>query len=206
MAGYIPESTKEIQALIAKSYADTVLNAFLLAPELLAVAPVGGRADYEGQLEMLAEREKETGQDRHNFISLCYVASVEGELMLRYARDRKFDEGDVRWLEDETASYEAGLSISPSQLGSHILKGLNELLEDVRSNRFVSRSKIKENELSQGYFTFGGDKGEVSGKNPLKSYFSFLYFVPRSFDPGDVAELPRQKDEISQLAGVAKYG
>jgi len=206
MAGYIPESTKEIQALIAKSYADTVLNAFLLAPELLTTAPVGGRADYEGQLEMLAEREKETMQDRHNFISLCYVASVEGELMLRYARDRKFDEGDVRWLEDEVASYEAGLSISPSQLGSHILKGLNELLEDVRSNRFVSRSKIKENELSQGYFTFGGYKWEFHGKSPLKSYFSFLYSVPRSFDPGDVAELQRRKYEISQLADVAKYG
>jgi len=43
MAGYVPESTKEVQALIVKSYADTVLNAFLTAPELVAVAPVGSR-------------------------------------------------------------------------------------------------------------------------------------------------------------------
>ena len=31
MAGYIPESTKEVQAMIVKSYADTVLM-FLLSP------------------------------------------------------------------------------------------------------------------------------------------------------------------------------
>ena len=35
-------------------------------------------------------------EDRHNFISLCYVASVEGELTLRYARGRKFGEAGVR--------------------------------------------------------------------------------------------------------------
>ena len=206
MAGYVPESTKEVQALIAKSYADTVLNAFLSAPELLAIAPVGKKADYEEQVEMLAKQEKETKQDRYNFISLCYVASVEGELMLRYVRNRQFDEKDIRWLEDEVRSCEAGLSMSQSNLGNHILNGLTELLNDVKSGKFVSRSKIKENEISQGFFTFGGRKWEFHKKSPLKEYFSFLYSVPKSLDPGDVAELQRKKYEISQLADVAEHG
>lgn len=50
MAGYVPESMKEVQGLIAKAYADTVLNAFLNAPELLSIAPVGGKMDYDEQL------------------------------------------------------------------------------------------------------------------------------------------------------------
>jgi len=80
MAGYVPESTKEVQALIVKSYADTVLNAFLTAPELVAVAPVGSRAGYETQLSMLAEQEEKTRQERRNFVSLCEAALTEGEL------------------------------------------------------------------------------------------------------------------------------
>ena len=56
MAGYVPESMKEIQGLIAKAYADTVLNAFLSAPELLSIAPVtsvSGEMSYDEQLDYL---------------------------------------------------------------------------------------------------------------------------------------------------------
>jgi len=90
MAGYVPESMKEVQGLIAKAYADTVLNAFLNAPELLSIAPVGGRMDYDEQLEYLESGARIRQEKEISF--LCNVALMEGELMLRYARNRKLTE------------------------------------------------------------------------------------------------------------------
>ena len=101
MAGYVPESMKEIQGLIAKAYADTVLNAFLSAPELLSIAPVtsvSGEMSYDEQLDYLRKREQEVRAERDNFTSLCDVALIEGELMLRYARN-EIDGKDIKWLE-----------------------------------------------------------------------------------------------------------
>jgi len=41
MAGYVPETMAEVQAIIAKAYADSILDAFSMTSELLKTAPVG---------------------------------------------------------------------------------------------------------------------------------------------------------------------
>jgi len=206
MAGYVPESTKEVQALIVKSYADTVLNAFLTAPELVAVAPVGSRADYETQLSMLAEQEEKTRQERRNFVSLCEAALTEGELMLRYVRNRRLEDSDVRWLEEKVSVLEARVQVTGSKTDEYVLQGLKDLLSDVRAGRFTVRAEAKKREVREGRFVFGGYEQKLHPKSPLKSYLEFMYSIPEGFDPGDVADLQRRNCEISQLADVARYG
>ena len=198
MAGYVPESMKEIQGLIAKAYADTVLNAFLSAPELLSIAPVtsvSGEMSYDEQLDYLRKREQEVRAERDNFISLCDVALIEGELMLRYARNEKLTEKDIKWLESKA-----------KHLSKDAALGIKELIEDVRNDRFVDRAWEKKLEVSDGIFSFGKCKWELSSKSPVKKYLEFLYSVAESFEPSDIAELQRRNCEISGLADVARHG
>jgi hypothetical protein len=203
MAGYVPESTKEIQALLVKAYADTVLNAFLGAPELLAMAPVGGRMGYDEQIEYLREQEKSTRQERQDFTFLCDIALIEGELMLRYARNRKLAEGDISWLEDKIRLYEMRATAG---MDSRILQGLRDLLGDVKSGNFIARAGMKKEEAQRGVFSFGGSEWSLHPKSPVREYLEFLYSVAEGFDPGDVAELQRRNYEVSGLADVARHG
>ena len=195
MAGYVPESMKEVQGLIAKAYADTVLNAFLNAPELLSIAPVGGRMDYDEQLEYLRKREQEIRQEKENFVSLCNVALMEGELMLRYARNRKLTEEDISWLEDKAKLFD-----------DDIASGVRELIEDVKNGKFITRARAKKLEAQRGLFSFGEQEWNLHPESPVRKYFEFLYSVAESFDSSDIAELQRRNCEISGLADVARYG
>ncbi len=195
MAGYVPESIKEVQGLIAKAYADTVLNAFLSAPELLSIAPVGGKMDYDEQLNYLRKQEQEIRQEKENFISLCKVALLEGELMLRYARNRKLTEEDINWLEDKAELFD-----------DDIASGVKELIEDIKNDKFITRAKAKELEVQNGCFTFGKWKWDLHPESPVKKYLEFLYSIVESFDASDIAELQRQNCEISGLIDVAMHG
>jgi hypothetical protein len=195
MAGYVPESMKEVQGLIAKAYADTVLNAFLGAPELLSIAPVGGKMNYDEQLEYLRKREQEVRQEKESFVSLCNVALIEGELMLRYARNRKLTEEDINWLEDKAELFDADIA-----------SGIKELIEDVKNGNFITRARRKKLEAQKGLFSFGKQEWNLHPESPVRKYFEFLYSVVEGFDPSDVAELQRRNYEISGLADVATYG
>jgi len=195
MAGYVPESMKEVQGLIAKAYADTVLNAFLNAPELLSIAPVGGRMDYDEQLEYLRKREQEIRQEKENFVSLCNVALMEGELMLRYARNRKLTEEDIAWLEDKAKLF-----------NDDIASGVKELIEDVKNGKFITRARAKKLEAQGGLFSFGKQEWNLHPESPIKKHLEFLYSVVENFDSSDIAELQRRNCEISGLIDVAMHG
>jgi len=182
------------------------LNAFLTSPELVAVAPVGSRADYETQLSMLAEQEEKTRQERRNFVSLCEAALSEGELMLIYVRNRRLEDSDVRWLEEKGTVLEARVQVTGSKTDEYVLQGLKDLLSGVRAGRFTVRAEAKKREIREGRFVFGGYEQKLHPKSPLKSYLEFVYSIPEGFDPGDVADLQRRNCEISQLADVARDG
>ena len=209
MAGYIPESTKEVQAMIVKSYADTVLNAFLLSPELLSVAPAGRKADIEDQLSILEELQKATFVDRQRIALLCDISAIESEIVLRYLRKRSLKEEDIKWLEDKIKMQESAVNMIPdpsvSEMYKSALTGLSELLEDVKTKGVALRSAEMKLNIKENKFIFGGQEWKFDSKSPFLSFFSFLYSLPESYDPADISELQRRQYEISQIGDVAKY-
>lgn len=202
MAGYVPESMKEVQALIVKSYADMVLNSFLSAPELLSVAPVGGKMGYKEQLTHLKKAEEKTKQARQDFAYLCDVALMEGELMLRYIVNKDLSESDVKWLEDRIRLYK----MRAAGQDSYIVRGLENLLADIKSGNFITRAEMKREEAQNGIFPFGGREWKLHPKSPIREYFKFLYTAVESSDPSVIAELQRRNYDIRHLSDIATYG
>ena len=184
MAGYIPESTKEVQAMIVKSYADTVLNAFLLSPELLSVAPAGRKADIEDQPSILEELQKATFVDRQRIALLCDIAAIESEIVLRYLRKRSLKEEDIKWLEDKIKMQESAVNMIPdpsvSEMYKSALTGLSELLEDVKTKGVALRSAEMKRNIKENKFIFGGQEWKFDSKSQFLSFFSFLYSLPES--------------------------
>lgn len=204
MAGYVPESMKEIQFFIIKSYADTVLNAFLLAPELLEIAPAGRKADIRDQISALKEIREKTLQDRQKVTALCEAAAVEGEMMLRYARKGRLEEEDILWLEEKAETVKT--RASGSAFDEYILQGLNDLVSDIKAGRFTARAVTKRQEALDGRFVLGGYEWKMPEASPFTGFFSFVYSLPGNTDPSNIFNLQRKLYEIGQIKGVAECG
>ena len=224
MAGYVPETMAEVQAIIAKAYADSVLDAFSMTSELLKTAPVGSAQDIGEQLKILEELDKKTGKERSEFISLCNIMLTEMSLLTSYAKNKGwFQEENVEKLVKDIENYRQKLSELDEEISRNKGRDKKTILEQkekvellldslVAKVNLLSQGNVagyvvdKQREISEGIFKLGDKTFTFAEGSRLPKFLMCVYDMVQNPSGAAIAEAEKAFYSVSQIKDVAQFG